>query len=242
TLPASISIDDISVDETAGTASFSVSLAQVNAQTVTVDWTTVDGTAVAPGDYTAASGQVSFTPGQVSQPIDIVLIDDSSGEGDENFTVQLSNPSGGVLVDDIGEATIVDNELSPCGPPTIDGSADTEVFVWKDCASDTWHVAATAGGTYANWVGQLTSGAAFQNVTAIDIEGHDTFDNTVPTTIDFGLQIWGNGLDEFSFQGASGQPICIDLTTPPGVNVLVGASRTPVAAPFELDTLGACPL
>jgi len=33
---------------------------------------------------------------------------------------------------------------------------------------------------------------------------------------------------------------CIDLPIPAGENILVGASRTPITPPFDIETLGNC--
>ena len=57
---ASVTIDDVSVDEGAGTADVTVTLEAAVASAFTVDYTTTDGTALAGSDYTAASGTLNF--------------------------------------------------------------------------------------------------------------------------------------------------------------------------------------
>jgi hypothetical protein len=62
----SINITNVTSDESnAGTKAFTFTLTLSPASTapVTVAWTTVDNTATAPADYTAASGVVTFAPG-----------------------------------------------------------------------------------------------------------------------------------------------------------------------------------
>jgi hypothetical protein len=49
-----LSIDDVTVGDSAGTATFTVTLSEALASPVTVEFDTADGTAAAPGDYTAA--------------------------------------------------------------------------------------------------------------------------------------------------------------------------------------------
>ena len=59
----------------------------------TVDYETVSGTAVAGADFESRSGTVTFASGVASQNITVPITDDSDPEGDELFSVSLSNPS-----------------------------------------------------------------------------------------------------------------------------------------------------
>ena len=70
---------------------FTVSLSAASSQTVTVNYTTVNGTATAGTDYTAKTGILTFTPGQISQIITVPILNDNLNEADETFTVSLSN-------------------------------------------------------------------------------------------------------------------------------------------------------
>jgi len=49
-------------------ATFTITLGTASEQTCSVDYTTVNETAVAPTDFTAESGTLVFPPGTVSQP------------------------------------------------------------------------------------------------------------------------------------------------------------------------------
>ncbi len=56
----SLSIDDVTItegDAGAATATFTVTLSGISPDTVTVDYATADGTAVAPGDYSPRAGR-----------------------------------------------------------------------------------------------------------------------------------------------------------------------------------------
>ncbi len=112
-LAPGISINDVTVNEAAGTATFTVSLSAASGQAVSVDYSTSDGTAVAGADYTAASGTLSFAAGETAKTIIINLIEDSVFEGNEGFTVNLSNAANGSLSDALGQGTIVDNDAAP---------------------------------------------------------------------------------------------------------------------------------
>ena len=64
---------------------------------VTADIATADGTAKAGTDYTAVSQQITLTPPETSQEVDVAILDDSQLETPELFTVHLSNPQNAVL-------------------------------------------------------------------------------------------------------------------------------------------------
>ncbi len=113
--PPVITISNVNVVEpTAGTtnAVFVVSLSKAVDQPVTVDYTTVNGTAVAPGDYTTTTNTLTIPAGQVSGTISVPVRADADTEGVENFTLMLSNPDGGTFpggaANISGTATIVD--------------------------------------------------------------------------------------------------------------------------------------
>lgn len=78
-------------------ASIDIELNYIPATAVTVDYTTGDVSAVAPGDYTSATAVTATIPvGAVSTTIVIPVIDDGTIETDEDFTVTLSNPGGSI--------------------------------------------------------------------------------------------------------------------------------------------------
>lgn len=77
---------------------------------VTVDFTTRDGTAVAGGDYRAASGRVTFGPGEVATRIAVSVLGETAIEPDETFSVVLTNPSGATIDQAAGTTTIVNDD------------------------------------------------------------------------------------------------------------------------------------
>jgi urease beta subunit len=108
-----ISIDDPSVLEVDSGATskitFTVSLSGGSGQTVTVNYATANGTAVAPGDYTAKSGSLSFSPGTLTQTIVITVRGDVAVEGNEHFFVNLSGATHATISDSQGQGTIQDD-------------------------------------------------------------------------------------------------------------------------------------
>ena len=74
-----------------------------------VQYRTVDGTATAPADYTAATGTVVIQPGATTVQIPLTIRRDKVQEGDEQFTVQLTSTTGG-YIDRVGTVTIRDDD------------------------------------------------------------------------------------------------------------------------------------
>ena len=69
-----------------------------SAKTVTVQYTTTDGSAQQPGDYTSAGGTLTFTAGDTAKTIEVVTRTDELDEADgETFTVTLSSPENATL-------------------------------------------------------------------------------------------------------------------------------------------------
>ncbi len=106
--PAAVTEDNVNV-------SFPVTLSSAAPAPVTITWTTTDGSAVAPGDYDAASGPALVIPaGQSSGTIQVGVNEDSLPEGTENFHVDLQTASGAQLqADRRGTATITDDDSAP---------------------------------------------------------------------------------------------------------------------------------
>jgi len=90
---------------------FTVTLSQVSLQTVVVNYTTQDGTAVAGSDYQAAQGVLTFLPGEFQKTISVAVIGDTIGEGSETFSVLLTPGQNAVIQDNSGSATIADDDV-----------------------------------------------------------------------------------------------------------------------------------
>jgi Calx-beta domain-containing protein len=109
----SLTVNDVSVTEgDSGTknAVFTVVLSASSADPVSVDYATTDGSAKAPDDYTAASGTLTFSPGELSKQVTVEVAGDRLDEPHETYTLQLSNPLGATIADGRGAGTILDND------------------------------------------------------------------------------------------------------------------------------------
>ncbi|MEZ5427001.1 MAG: choice-of-anchor Q domain-containing protein [Pyrinomonadaceae bacterium] len=108
-----ISINDVSNNEgDSGTTNFNftVSLDISPAQTITVDYATANGTATAGSDYTATNGTVTFTAGQQSKTVTVLVNGDTVVEPNETFFVNLTNPTNATINDNQGQGTIINDD------------------------------------------------------------------------------------------------------------------------------------
>ena len=111
----SLSVYDIVVSEgTNGTknAVFTVSILPSAPGTVTVDFATSDGSALAGSDYVATNGTISFFTGQMTNTFQVILTADVAAEVDEDFFVQLSNVTGAQLSRPLARALITEVRVS----------------------------------------------------------------------------------------------------------------------------------
>jgi uncharacterized repeat protein (TIGR01451 family) len=112
-----LSINDVFLNEgDAGptTFAFTVSLsAPAPTGGVTFDIATANGTAVAPGDYTASSltGQ-TIPAGSSTYTFNVPVNGDATPEGDENFFVNVTNVADAVVTDGQGQGTIINDDLT----------------------------------------------------------------------------------------------------------------------------------
>ncbi|WP_159627776.1 Calx-beta domain-containing protein [Massilia puerhi] len=109
--PANLSVRDVVVDASAGSATFAVVLDKALGRSFSVDYATLDGNARAGSDYLAASGALTFGAGETVKNVTVMLPRDGTAEPDELFSLvlgALSGPAGnGVrIADGIGQATI----------------------------------------------------------------------------------------------------------------------------------------
>ena len=108
-------MEEIEVVESDGNIIITVERTGDTSSTVTVDYATVDDTAIAGEDYIASSGTLIFSPGETIQNIDIQIIDDNQVEDTEQFRIVLSNPTGGLTLGDRDSIilSIIDDDVEP---------------------------------------------------------------------------------------------------------------------------------
>jgi hypothetical protein len=118
---ASFSVSDAPVrPEAGGPSIFTVTASEPSTMEMRVDYATVAGTATAGQDFTATSGTLVFSPGEVEKTVSVPLLNDALVESNEAFTLQLTNARLNlVLTDASGSATITSEDTTPpVEPPT----------------------------------------------------------------------------------------------------------------------------
>jgi hypothetical protein len=191
-----ISVGDASVAEGSvgdTTLSFDVTLSVAQPGDVTVDYTTNDGTAtVADGDYDANTGKLTFTAGQTTKTVDVIVHGDTTYEADEHLTLDLSNASGATIAADSGEGTITNDDAAPTfaidDVSAAEGNTGLTAFTFTVTKSGTTELGssvhfATGGGTatagvdYTANTGTLSFGpsATLKSVTVL-VNGDTTFE------------------------------------------------------------------
>jgi uncharacterized repeat protein (TIGR01451 family) len=186
-----ISINDVTVSEgDSGTvnATFNVTLSAANnAQTVTVDFATADGTAIVGADYQSNSGTLTFNPGVTSQTITVLVNGDTLDEANETFFVNLTNAVNASILDAQGLGTINDNDPTPSLsindlPNITEGDSGTSVINF------TVNLSAASGQTvtvnFATADGTATAGSDYETTSGTLTFNPGETVKQIPVTID----------------------------------------------------------
>ena len=97
---------------TDATMDFVVTLSRSSSGTVTVNYTTIDVTALEGLDYTATAGTLTFEPGQTSKTVSVPIIDDTINDPGEIFWVGLTAVKGATFAGGgLGVGIILNTEI-----------------------------------------------------------------------------------------------------------------------------------
>jgi Tol biopolymer transport system component len=114
----SVTIGDASASE-GDPVGFPITLSAASSRSVTVRLTTSNGTAAAPGDYTAQNDVLVTVPaGQTQVTASVPTTEDAANEPTETFTATISAAANAVLgAETVASGTIFDDD--PLPPPTV---------------------------------------------------------------------------------------------------------------------------
>jgi hypothetical protein len=109
-----VKVNDVSQREgNSGTTAFvfTISLNDTPIDTVTVVYSTANGTATAGSDYLPVSGTATFLPGVTTQTVTVSVVGDTVKEPKETFFLNLTSVSANALIEDgQGVGTIVNDD------------------------------------------------------------------------------------------------------------------------------------
>lgn len=141
--------------------------------TLTVEYATANGTAIAGQDYTSTSGTLTFNAGETSKTIQIPIADDGATESSETFTVTLRNtpsleslgaPSN--LVVTIQDKTTVPT-MSISSIPVVEGTTGTttQLAFFVNLSAATGR---TVSGNFATSIFSAAGGVKCNNAEGVD--------------------------------------------------------------------------
>jgi hypothetical protein len=208
-VPARLSVGDATVVEGntgTRTAAVVVRLDAPSTKTVSVNYSTAEGTAKAGNDYGVTSGTLTFARGETSKSILAPVIGDRLAEANETFFVNVRGAKGATIADGQGVVTIVDDEThivlsgqDVWAPEGNSGTTAVTLTVSLSAACDTPVIV-----DYATANGSAIAGDDY-----LAASGTLTF---MPgeTTKSISVEVIGDTLAESTWQDWSSVPVAIE--------------------------------
>jgi hypothetical protein len=217
TITNNVTVPALSVNNATGlesssankTMTFTVTLSAASGQTVTVQYATADGTAVAGTDYTATSGTLSFAAGTTSKTVTVTVLAGATFGPSKTFSLNLSNPSNATVSQGTGTGTIIEAGAAPTlsinSVSTTEGSSGTKTLLFTVTLSP----AVPTGGTPVTVQYATADGTAIAGTDYGAVNGTLTFTAGV-TSKTIGVPVYG-------YAGKnSDQTFTLNLSNPSG--------------------------
>ncbi|MEG0348367.1 MAG: Calx-beta domain-containing protein, partial [Acinetobacter sp.] len=144
------------INETAGTATYTVTLTGNTSLPVTVNYGTANGSATSGTDYTSTSGTLTFAVGETTKTITVPILNDFKVESSENYTISLSSPSNATINTGSVSTSIIDDDFAP----HVDLDANNSAGV----TGDDYRTFYTVGGGLPVSIGDLDTTVTDANV------------------------------------------------------------------------------
>jgi hypothetical protein len=126
---------------------FMVHLREPSTNTVSVDFSTRNGTAIAGTHYVATNGTLSFAPGETNLTISVEVFGNLVNGGTRNFTVTLSNAVNMAMGDGTAVGTIIEDDpltLTIDNSSVVEGNTGTTNLVFSIYLNKPWTAPVTA--------------------------------------------------------------------------------------------------
>ncbi len=132
--PPTLSVDDLTVDESASQAVFTITRKGETAFDTVFDAATADISAPAGLDYTSRATTLTISPGGTTgtQTLSVPIADDDLIEAAEAFRVTITKPVNATISKATGTGTITDNDIASATVDVFDG-----IFVLEGDDPDT---------------------------------------------------------------------------------------------------------
>jgi hypothetical protein len=195
-----------SVSESNASAAIIVTRNNGSNGTITVDYTTSNGTATAGEDYTATTGTLTFLNGETGKLLSIPITNDSKDEPDETLTITLSNPTGGAQLVSPSSAvvTISDND----NPPTVSVNDLSIVEGNENLTPFTFTVSLSEASGFATSVNWTTAGGTANPTTDFQTNSGTVNFAAGETSKQIAVQVLGETLVEIN------ETFSVNLTAP----------------------------
>ncbi|MFN3231367.1 MAG: cadherin domain-containing protein [Alphaproteobacteria bacterium] len=191
-------IANASVSE-GGTLSFTVTRAGDTDGTNALNYATASNTAISGVDFTAKSGSLTFTAGQISKTITVSTIEDSTYESTESLKVNLSNATNGAtFADSLAYGSIINDDPAP---PAYTAITNSSGYVLGSASSDYYRQNVTVTGP----LGPITIGYRIKK-SSNDQTVYESYPNTFTAT---GYRVVSGVLEVQS--ALFGDPLVFDL-------------------------------
>ena len=230
---ATVSINNVTHNEGNGgttTYDFTVTLSNPSDTVTTVNYTTVDGTAVSTEDYTTNSGTLTFAPGETTKTITVLVNGDTKVELDEAFTVSLSNlvNNGRNITLPVetatGTGTITNDDAATLAIDNVsitEGNSGTSILTFTVTHSGgSIDVPFSVDFATANGTAKTTDGDYVSNTGTLNFSGTSGDTRTIEITINGDTKIELNEAFTVGLSNllASGRNITIATATGTGTN------------------------
>src|SRR5690554_6613694 len=110
--PEAVSVNEGDPDQSIN-AEIKLRLSAAPSESVSVDFTTVDSSAIAGEHYTETTKTVTFTAGERTKTITVPILSNDMYSDDKTFSVKFSNPSGITLDANETIVTIINDDPLP---------------------------------------------------------------------------------------------------------------------------------